>query len=568
MASPVHVGRALGSLRNSNFDTVSAIGEVIDNSIQANAKTIKLKIKKNVIRKNKIDLTEIAFADDGTGMTVDTLERCLQLGFSDRYNRRDGIGRFGVGMTLGAVTQCTRIEVYSKPRGGGWNFTYLDLSEIAEQEDPEIPPPRPAEVPREYAELVSDHGTLVIWKNWDREDAKIEEIDIWIGRTYRKFIGKQIVDDSNTVVPNPDQRHIFLDDGDGPREISPYDPLYVIQTKYNEETTQLESPIELEEDVHKFDAPTDNGHEPRKITIRTSIVPESWRPMSQYYGRSKENTARLIPWNEGISILRNNREVFYGHIPHYKVRDKTSTHYTGFIDLDRYWGCEISFDANLDYQFSIKNIKVGAKPVKELREKIEDVLNPTILTFRENIRATWKKNKDDARQINGDIESDDAEETIRTTTPTPPAESTDLDNIIKASGETRKENKEILMKKLENNPVAFLQNFNTDERGSFIDIISRGGRTLINMNMKHPFFRKYDSLIEKIKDGSEMSDKGNREKISDDINQNILLLLASFALGKKDIKPDEQHPAEDVLDKLIHLWTFYLDKNVRTTLEK
>jgi len=568
MASPVHVGRALGSLRNSNFDTVSAIGEVIDNAIQANAKKITLKIKKNEIRKNKIDLTEIAFADDGTGMTVDTLEKCLQLGFSDRYNRRDGIGRFGVGMTLGAVTQCTRIEVYSKPRGGGWNFTYLDLSEVAEQEDPEIPPPRPAEVPREYAELVSDHGTLVIWKNWDREDAKIEEIDVWIGRTYRKFIGKQIIDDSNTVVPNPDQRHIFLDDGDGPREISPYDPLYVIETKYNEETAELESPIDLEEEVHKFDAPTDNIHEPRKITIRTSIVPESWRP-KRGSGTSTENNARRLYGNEGVSILRNNREVFYGHIPHYRIHDKTSSHYKGFIDLDRFWGCEIAFDANLDYQFSIKNIKVGAKPVKELREKIQEVLNPTIHTFRETIRDTWKSNKDEMRKATGGaIEEDDAEETVSETTPAPPVEPTDLDKIIAKSGETRQENKEILMKKLENNPIVFQKNFNTDERGSFIDIISRGGRTLINMNMKHPFFRKYDSLIEKMKDDSEMSDRVNREKISDDINQNILLLLASFALGKKDIKPDEQHPAEDVLDKLIHNWTYYLDKNVRTTLEK
>ena len=42
----VHVGRALESLRNSSFDTVSAIGEVIDNSIQADAKNLKFLLKK------------------------------------------------------------------------------------------------------------------------------------------------------------------------------------------------------------------------------------------------------------------------------------------------------------------------------------------------------------------------------------------------------------------------------------------------------------------------------------------------------------------------------------------
>ena len=36
-------GNALDSLRNSEFDTYSAYGEVIDNSIQAGANTINLK---------------------------------------------------------------------------------------------------------------------------------------------------------------------------------------------------------------------------------------------------------------------------------------------------------------------------------------------------------------------------------------------------------------------------------------------------------------------------------------------------------------------------------------------
>jgi len=104
--SPVHVGRALESLRNSDFDTLSAIGEVIDNSIEANAKNIRIMIETVPIKgTKKIDFVEMAFGDDGNGMDVDTLHRCLQLGFSTSYNERKGIGRFGVGMTLGAITQ-------------------------------------------------------------------------------------------------------------------------------------------------------------------------------------------------------------------------------------------------------------------------------------------------------------------------------------------------------------------------------------------------------------------------------------------------------------------------------
>jgi hypothetical protein len=38
------VGRALESLRNSDFDTLSAIGEVIDNSIEAKTKKIHISL--------------------------------------------------------------------------------------------------------------------------------------------------------------------------------------------------------------------------------------------------------------------------------------------------------------------------------------------------------------------------------------------------------------------------------------------------------------------------------------------------------------------------------------------
>jgi hypothetical protein len=52
------------------------------------------------------------------------------MGWSSRYNDRTGIGRFGVGMTLGAIHECRRVEVYSQFIGGEWLYTYLDLDEI------------------------------------------------------------------------------------------------------------------------------------------------------------------------------------------------------------------------------------------------------------------------------------------------------------------------------------------------------------------------------------------------------------------------------------------------------
>ena len=99
---------ALDSLRSSDFDALSAYGEVIDNSIQAEAKNISLMFELNRLRRTST-VEHLAFGDDGQGMDADTIASCLKLGWSSRFNDRTGIGRFGVGMVLGAIHECKRI---------------------------------------------------------------------------------------------------------------------------------------------------------------------------------------------------------------------------------------------------------------------------------------------------------------------------------------------------------------------------------------------------------------------------------------------------------------------------
>ena len=92
--------RAIESLRDSDFDPQSAYAEVIDNSIQAKATSVKIRFSTTTGLNNAgTAIRSVAFADNGIGMDSTTIHNCLQLGWSSRYNDRDGIGRFGVGMT-------------------------------------------------------------------------------------------------------------------------------------------------------------------------------------------------------------------------------------------------------------------------------------------------------------------------------------------------------------------------------------------------------------------------------------------------------------------------------------
>ena len=547
-----------------------AIGEVIDNSLQAGAKNVRMRIKKAQTKKDKVDLISIAFGDDGKGMTTNTLEKCVQVGFSERYNDRSGIGRFGVGMTLGAVTQCTRIEVYSKPQGGNWNFIFLDLDKLKDMEDAEPEKPIQHEIPREYADLVGDTGTLVVWKNWDREDAKISDIKDWISRVYRKYIGEEIIKDDK-VVPNDDQRRIFFDDGDINEEIHAMDPLYVTNTTFADEKAELYKAIVMEEWVHEFDKPPDNPHGKKSIVIRVSLLPASWRS-ARKTGNSKENRNRRVHTNEGISIIRNNREVFYGHIPYYTIPDPIhSGRGKGFHELDRYWGCEIEFNADLDHWFSVKNIKVGAKPTPELRLKIQEALNPTIQSLRKKIREEWDRVSTEKKKATGGAASgtDDAEDMLNDGTD--PSETTpdEIDEIIKDSGTTKEDQKKDLELRLKEKRLVFNKRYGVDVRGNFIDITDIGGRIMININMNKPFFKKFFDILELLpKDVMVECQDGDSESIGQALETNMHLLLGSFVLARKDFgNMEEMKPIEEVISKLTNNWTFYLDRHVTKTLE-
>ena len=542
----VHVGRALESLRNSSFDTVSAIGEVIDNSIQADAKNIKISIEKSEDNRHRIDLLGVVFADDGKGMDKQILHNCMQLGYSERYNDRKGIGRFGVGMTLGAISQCTRIEVYSKPQGGEWNFTYLDLEEMKNIENAVIPEPIRKTIPNEYSKLVSDHGTLIVWKNWDREDAKIEDIKMWIGRTYRKFIGEEIIKD-NTVIKNSNRRNIFVDD----EKISAYDPLYATKTKYGSEISRLDPNIVLQEEVHRFDSPPNNEHGTNEIIIRLSLTPENWR-QERDQGGNQENRDRLIPSNEGISILRNDREVYYGKTFLSKLNDKPTSK-GGLFYIDRWWGAEISFGAEMDHWFSIKNIKTGARPLLELKKKLEEHMTPTIMQYRKDVRKVWDSNKTKKNEetVGTVTDTSDAEDALKGSTKIKEINDEDLSKVIIEAGEKREEIIATLKMKMSNRPITFLKTTKIDASGPFMDIVTQGDATLVSLNMNHPFFQMFFSILDELKNS------GN-EKAYEKIHTLLLLIFGSYTLSQKKFDHDETYEPERFFALLMHNWTFNL----------
>ena len=83
------------ALRQSNYDTESAISELVDNSKDAQADRIDISIPSK--EDLKTGRNPISVYDDGNGMTMEELQKSFSLG-SERQYSVDDIGNYGIGM--------------------------------------------------------------------------------------------------------------------------------------------------------------------------------------------------------------------------------------------------------------------------------------------------------------------------------------------------------------------------------------------------------------------------------------------------------------------------------------
>lgn len=369
-------GSAYQSLRESGFDFSTAIGELIDNSIDAKAKRIeiipKIVNKKFEGRSKTVSvITQIAVVDDGNGMDADNLNSCPQLGFSTRYNRK-GLGRFGVGATYASISQCKRTVFYSRPNGtGNYKSTYIDLDEIANNTQTYIPIPNEVHLPKDIEEITSDNSsTIVVWQKCDRlqcdangrpieSSELLHELKEWLSRAYRY----KIWDGVEIYIKN--------------KKIPAHDPLYLntSQTKFTNDPFSTEIPIKS----IKWDVPN-SPETTSTITVKLTLLPEQWRTEQGDGGRDPA-IKRRIHENENISILRDHREIAFRNL--YPMVPSQ-------LDIDRWWGCEINFEPDLDECWEVKNIKRGANPIRELRNELKKILTPEIHVLRKDIRNYWK----------------------------------------------------------------------------------------------------------------------------------------------------------------------------------
>jgi len=552
---------AILSMRESDFDAYSAYGEVIDNSIQASATNIRIRVcakERSGTKGRPYSIIEkICFGDDGIGMPPEVLHQCLVLGYSTRYNDRSGIGRFGVGMTLAAINQCKRVEVYSKERDSSWHYTYIDLDELTSNPPKmeSIPAPVIKTPPLDLVDLVgSERGTLVVWTKYDRQpisaERMIPEIRIWCGRTYRHFIW--------------DGLKIFVDG----IETAAIDPLYATtkSTKFPDDPAatvlpEMTIPWPVPEEGRGPESPPESN-----VRIRMSLLPNVFRP-NQGSGGTQEVRDRHIDRNQGISIVRNRREVFYGAIPYWPGPS------TWFSEIDRWWGCEIAFDAELDRAFTVKNIKRGAIPVPELKEAIYSQISPTRETCLGRVRSDWAEAKRIEREPKPGQQvletGHGAAEKVAKKTPT---DTGALDKGVDFATEAERlagsllrtvdaEDRAKWIAKWKSQPFSI---HDSHWKGpEFFEANHLGGSDVLRYNLGHPFFEEVYRIIQTLEtEDSEDVVLSRRLKIMID------LLIIAYSKAESKFEPETVFTAEDFVENFRINWGMYLKSYLQTWLNE
>lgn len=155
------------STRAMGYSLESAIADIIDNSIAADAKNVEIQF-------SPYDAVPfISILDDGCGMTKEQINDAMRYGSQSSLNVRDkmDLGRFGLGLKTASLSQCRCLTVITK-KDGKLEARRWDLDEIynkgtwallslTNEEIKSIPQFKTMLKPLKS-------GTLVLWEKLDR----------------------------------------------------------------------------------------------------------------------------------------------------------------------------------------------------------------------------------------------------------------------------------------------------------------------------------------------------------------------------------------------------------------
>ena len=358
-------------LRDTGYDFNTALADIIDNSFDAGAKRISIKIVQDFEGELRVTV-----ADDGCGMDQETLLNGMTYG-SSKTAQDSRLGKFGLGLKTASTSFCRRLSVVTRsaatavPLKAAW-----DLDHVAKVKEWELLLPEPDdEEVEELDELAqASSGTLVVWEKIDRaikayQDPTGTPARNAVKKLIRDFrLHAEMVYQRFLDATDKRTRHVVMVlNGEPLRGWSPFCESEKETEVVAEETVTVES---------------DEGDSRGSFTVKAFVIPHG----DAFSSDEAKKAARISNDNQGIYLYRENRLISHAT---WLGLYKKEPHIT-FLRI------EFTFDHDLDEAFKVDIKKSQVEFDPEIQKWLRDTFLPAPrLAANKRSRDRSRKQVDD-----------------------------------------------------------------------------------------------------------------------------------------------------------------------------
>jgi hypothetical protein len=163
--APPRAASLTESLRAFGYELPTAIADLVDNAITAQAHTVWIDF-------HWAGATSvIVVTDDGKGMNADELVSAMRLGSRNPLDEREvnDLGRFGLGLKTASFSQCRCVSVRTRKADNDPVTRCWDLDHVARTDDWQLLRGTNQAAEMHMHRLAGlPHGTAAVWQNLDR----------------------------------------------------------------------------------------------------------------------------------------------------------------------------------------------------------------------------------------------------------------------------------------------------------------------------------------------------------------------------------------------------------------
>jgi hypothetical protein len=156
--------RLISSLRDIGYEVHTAVADLIDNSIDADATRVDVTVRFEGAQ------SWVRIADNGTGIPTALLNEAMRWGADREYGATE-LGKYGLGLKTASLSVCRELTVATRvnPNRRSIEIRRWDLDLVELRDQWELERLTPSEAPEQLLEPL-DHGrgTVVLWTKLDR----------------------------------------------------------------------------------------------------------------------------------------------------------------------------------------------------------------------------------------------------------------------------------------------------------------------------------------------------------------------------------------------------------------